>query len=122
MALSSLLDSEATFSQQADECGLSEPWITALKNNAVATFAKLSFAITSPGRVATDDQVTRFLNNMRPGVVATIADFSAFKRGLFESQTLMIHRFKSAAKGDKAVPKKLSAPERDARLSQLRNL
>ena len=83
MALSSLLDSEATFAQQAEECGLSEPWITALKDNGVATFAKLSFAITSPGTVATDDQVTRFLNNMRAGVVATIADFAAFKRFFF---------------------------------------
>ena len=121
MALSSLLDSEATFAQQAEECGLSEPWITALKDNGVATFAKLSFAITSPGTVATDDQVTRFLNNMRAGVVATIADFAAFKRVLFESQTLMIHRFKSAAKGDDAVPKKMSAPERDARLTRQRD-
>lgn len=48
------------FRQQAEECGLSEPWVTSLK-------AKLSFAITSPGTVATDDQVTRFLNNMRCG-------------------------------------------------------
>ena len=60
MALSSLLDSEATFAQQAEECGLSEPWVTSLKENGMATFAKLSFAITSPGTVATDDQVTRF--------------------------------------------------------------
>jgi len=59
-----------------------------LKNNGVATFAKLSFAITSPGTVTTDDQVTSFLNTMRPGVVATIADFAAFKRVLFEGQTL----------------------------------
>ena len=121
MALSSLLDSEATFAQQAEECGLSEPWVTSLKENGVATFAKLSFAITSPGTVATDDQVTRFLNNMRPGVVATIADFAAFKRVLFESQTLMIHRFKSAAEGDDTVPKKMSAPERDARLTRQRD-
>jgi len=121
MALSSLLDSEATFAQQAEERGLSEPWVTSLKENGVATFAKLSFAITSPGTVATDDQVTRFLNNMRPGVVATIADSAAFKRVLFESQTLMIHRFKSAAKGDDTVPKKMSAPERDARLTRQRD-
>ena len=118
MALSSLIDSEATFIQQAEECGISEPWVTALKNNAVATFAKLSFAITSPGTVATDEQVTRFLNTIRPSVVATIADFAAFKRVLFESQTLMIHRFKSAAKGDDAAPKRMSAPERDARLTR----
>eukprot|EP00435_Cladocopium_sp_Y103_P030411 s3870_g7.t1 len=126
MALSSLLDSEATFTQQAEECGLSQPWIAELKTNAVATFAKLSFAITSPGTVATDDQVNRFLTNLRPGVVATIADLAAFKRLLFESQTLMIHRFKSAAKGDDATPKRMSGPEREARLTrqkeQLRGL
>ena len=121
MALSSLLDSEASFAQQAEECELSEPWITLLKDNGVATFAKLSFAITSPGTVASDGQVTRFLNNMRPGVVATIADFAAFKRVLFESQTLMIHRFKSAAKGGDIVPKKMSAPEHDARLTRQRD-
>ena len=117
MALSSLLDSEATFCQQADECGLSEPWVTSLKNNGVATFAKLSFAITSPGTVASDDQVTRFMTNLRPGVVATIADLSAFKRILFESQTLMIYRLKSAAKGDDMPPKRMPAPEHDARLA-----
>ena len=121
MALSSLLDSEAIFAQQAEECGLSEPWITSLKDNGVAAFAKLSFAITSPGTVATDEQVTHFLNNLRPGIVPTIADFAAFKRVLFESQTLMIHRFKSAAEGDDAVPKRMSAPERDARLTRQRD-
>ena len=120
MALSALLDSEATFAQQAEECGLSEPWITALKDNGVATFAMLSFAITSPGTVASD-QVTCLLNNMRPGVVATIADFVVVKRVLFESQTLLIHRFKSAAEGDDTVPKKMSAPEHDARLTRQRD-
>ena len=60
MALSSILDSEATFVQQAQEVGLGEPWIDALRTNSLATFAKLSFAITSPdcsvGR--TDQQVS----------------------------------------------------------------
>ena len=119
MAASSMLDSEATFVQQAEECGLSEPWITALQASAVATFAKLSFAITSPGTVATDEQVTRFMNTVRPGVAATISDVAAFKRLLFERQTLMIHRFKSAAKGEDVAPRRMSPPERDARLARL---
>ena len=126
MALASILDSEATFTQQAQEVGLSEPWIDALKANSLATFAKLSFAITSPGTVATDEQINRFLNTMRGGVVATIAELSAFKRLLFESQTMMMHRFKSVAKGEEAVPKRLAPPEREARLArqkqQLRGL
>ena len=51
------------------EVGLSEPWVDALKTNSLATFAKLSFAITSPGTVASDEQTARFLNNMRGGVL-----------------------------------------------------
>ena len=98
MALSSILDSEATFVQQAQEVGLTEPGIDALKNNSLARFAKLRFAITSPGSVVSDEQVNRFLNTMRGGVTATIADLSAFKRLLCESQTLMMHRFKSIAR------------------------
>ena len=81
---------------------------------------KLSFAITSPGTVATDEQVTRFMNTVRPGVAATISDVAAFKRLLFESQTRMIHRFKSAAKGEDVAPRRMSPSERDARLARLR--
>ena len=42
MSMSTVLDSEATFEQQAaNEAGLSQPWIDALKNDHMATFAKL---------------------------------------------------------------------------------
>ena len=121
MATSSILDSEATFTQQAEDAGLTQPWIDALKNNNLATFAKLSFAVTSPGTVAADEQVNRFLNTMRGGVAATIAELAAFKRLLFESQTLLMHSFKSTARGDDATPKKLAAPEREARLEMQRD-
>ena len=99
MASASFLDSEATFSQQSEDAGLSGPWVDALKNSSLATFAKLSFAVTSPGVVATDDQINRFLGDLRPGVAPTIADLAAFKRILFESQTLMMHGFKATARG-----------------------
>lgn len=122
MATSSILDSEATFIQQSEEAGLTRPWIDALRDNGLATFAKLSFAITSPGTVATDEQVNRFLNTLRGGAAATIAELAAFKRLLFESQTLMMHSFKSTAKGDEATPKRMAPPERDARLERQREL
>ena len=120
MASASFLDSEATFSQQSEDAGLSGPWVDALKNSSLATFAKLSFAVTSPGVVATDDQINRFLGDLRPGVAPTIADLAAFKRILFESQTLMMHGFKATARGDDSLPKKMSAPERQARLERQR--
>ena len=120
MATASILDSEATFVRQAEDAGLDQPWIEALQQNGVATFGKLSFAITSPGTVATDEQITRFLNTLRGGAAATIAELSAFKRLVFESQTLMMHSFKSTAKGDESAPKKMAAPEREARIARQR--
>ena len=120
MASSSFLDSEATFTQQAEDGGLSRAWIDALKLNQMATFAKLSFAITTPGTVATDDQINRFLNTIRVGVAPTIAELAAFKRLLFESQTLMMHSFKSTARGEETGPKKMAQPEREARLERQR--
>ena len=115
MASSSFLDSEATFVQQAEDGGLSRDWVDALKAIQMATFAKLSFAITTPGTVATDDQINRFLNTIRVGVAPTIAELAAFKRLVFESQTLMMHSFKTTARGEEAGPKKMAQPERDAR-------
>ncbi len=49
MSMSTILDSEATFEQQAAKAGLSDPWIQALKRHHMATFSKLSFAISTPG-------------------------------------------------------------------------
>ena len=64
MASASFLDSEATFAQQAGDAGLSEAWVDALRTRALAIFAKMSFAVTSPGVVAKGDQITRFLGDL----------------------------------------------------------
>ena len=90
MSMSTILDSEATFEQQAAEAGLSDPWIDALKNHHMATFSKLSFAITTPGTTAQDADIRNFLGTIRPGL-------NPFKRILFEAQTLMIHNLKEAS-------------------------
>ena len=106
MASSSFLDSEATFTQQAAEAGLGDHWIDALKGSSLATFAKISFAITSPGVAATDDQINAFLGTLRRGVPPSIADLAAFKRVLFESQTLMMHSLKATARGEETAQRK----------------
>ena len=120
MSMSTILDSEATFEQQAAEAGLSDPWIDALKNHQMATFSKLSFAITTPGTTAQDADIRNFLGTIRPGLHPTIADLSAFKRILFEAQTLMIHNLKTVVKGDEGGIKRMAPPEREARLARQR--
>ena len=74
--------------------------------------AKLSFAITTPGTVASDADVTTFLQRIRAGVAPAISDLSSLKRILFEAQTLMVHHLKSAVKGDDISVKKM-APSRE---------
>ena len=76
-----------------------------MKGSSLSTFAKLSFAVTSPGVAATDDQINTFLGTLRRGVAPSIADMAAFKRVLFESQTLMMHSLKATAKGEETTPK-----------------
>ena len=122
MAMASVIDSEATFEQQAFEAGLSQPWMDAFKTSNMATVAKLSFAVTTPGTVASDADITGFLQRIRAGVVPSIADLASFKRILFEAQTLMVHHLKSTIKGDDLSVKKIAPPERDARLAQQRAL
>ena len=103
--MASVIDSEATFEQQASEAGLSQPWIDALKNNQMA-----------------DDSITTFLGRIRAGIVPSIADLSSFKRILFEAQTLLVHHLKSSIKGDEVSVKRMAPPEREARLTQQRTL
>ena len=122
MSMSTILDSEATFEQQAAEAGPSDPWIDALKNHHMATFSKLSFAITTPGTTAQDADIINFLGTIRPGLNPTIADLSAFKRILFEARTLMIHNLKTVVKGDEGGIKRMAPPEREARLARQRTL
>ncbi len=62
--------------------------------------AKLSFAVTTPGTVASDADMTGFLQRIRAGDLPSIADLASFERILFEAQTLMVHHLKSATKGD----------------------
>ena len=122
MAMASVIDSEATFEQQAIEAGLSQPWIDSLKNSGLATMAKLSFAVTTPGTVASDADVTAFLQRLRAGAAPSIADQASFKRILFEAQTLMVHHLKTSIRGDDVSVKKMAPPEREARLTQQRAL
>lgn len=116
MSTSSILDSGATFEQQASEAGY------ALKHHQMGTFSKLSFAITTPGTTAQDADIRNFLGSIRPGLNPTIADLSAFKRILFEEQTLSIHNLKTVVKRDEGSARRMAPPECEARLARQRTL
>ena len=121
MATSSILDSEATFIQQSEEAGLTRPWINALRDNVLATFAKL--ASQSPALEWWPLMSRRIgFEYVERRCCSDHSRASSVQKLVFESQTLMMHSFKSAAKGDEAAPKSRAPQERDARLERQREL
>ena len=93
-----LLESTATLDSQALRWGLSQPWIDGLKASdvAVATLAQLAYAVTMPGTPLTDAAVQTFANVVRRAVALTVAELTAFKRLVFEGQTMAISNLRLA--------------------------
>lgn len=115
MSSTRITESEATFEQQAKEAGLSQESFKTANTN---TLAKLCFAVTVPGTAPSDAQVTALLNALRPAIVPTLADSTAIKRLIFESQTFMVYTLKAAVPGSEEAPHKLAPAERRIRLEQ----
>ena len=82
MSMSTILDSEATFEQQASEAGLSDPWIDALNNHHMGTFSKLSFALSTPGTTPQDADIRTFSGNIRPILIPPLQIYQ-LSRGFF---------------------------------------
>ncbi len=96
MASSTILESTATFEMQATRAGLSVAYVAAIKNMGLGTLGKIAYALTTPGTSPTDAQIGTFLNGVRPGAVPTLADETAMKRLVFESQTLTIANLRNS--------------------------
>ena len=121
MANNTLLESTATFSQQAARAGLSEPWIQALNRAHMNKLSAIAYAITTPGVAPTTDQARDFLDQMRPGAGPTLSEITAIKRLVFEAQTLTIASLRTAVQSpDDNSAKRVAPAERAARLETQR--
>lgn len=120
MTSTRITESTATFEQQAKDAGLGQPWIDDFKNANMNTLAKLCYAVTVPGTTPTDAQIATLFGDIRPGVVPTLADTTAMKRLIFESQTLMVYALKASVQGSDETVYKLAPAERRMRLEDQR--
>lgn len=121
MASNTLLDSTATFEMQASRAGLSDAWIQAFKTNAMGTLGQIAYAITTPGTSPGTDQITQFMDAMRPGVGATLGEITAVKRLVFEAQTLTIASLRSTVQSpEDSSARRLAPAERTARIEAQR--
>ena len=117
MANNTILESTATFEMQAKRAGLNEQWIEAFGRNHMNKLSVLAHAITTRGTPPTTQQVTDFLDNIRPGIGATLSEVTGVKRLVFEAQTLAIASLRTAIQSpDDSSSRRVAPAERAARL------
>ena len=118
MANNTILESTATFEVQARRAGLNEQWIQAFGRNHMNKLSVLAHAITTtPGTPPTTQQATKFLEDIRPGIGATLSEVTGVKRLVFEAQTLAIASLRAAIQSpDDSSARRAAPAERAARL------
>ena len=117
MANNTILESTATFEMQAKRAGLNEQWIQAFATKHMNKLSVLAHAITTPGTPPTSQQVTEFLDDIRPGIGATLSEITGVKRFVFEAQTLAIASLRTAIQSpDDSSSRRVAPAERAARI------
>ena len=117
MANNTILESTATFEMQAKRAGLNEQWIQAFGTKHMNKLSVLAHAITTPGTPPTSQQVTEFLDDIRPGIGATLSEITGVKRLVFEAQTLAIASLRTAIQSpDDSSSRRVAPAERAARI------
>ncbi len=111
----------ATFEKQALNASLDQGWLDALKAAYIDTLGKLSYAITNPGTPVTDEALKTFTRSVRVGHEPSLAVNAALKRLIFESQTCAVAALKASVSAPESeTQKRLAAPDRVARIAQLK--
>lgn len=113
----SLLESTATFRQQAMRAGLTEPWIESFKNSGFDRMSTMAYAVTTPGSSPSSEQIQEFLFQIRPGTSATLSELTAVKRLIFEAQTYTVASLRSSVMTpDDSSNKRIAPAERTSRI------
>lgn len=93
--MSTLIESEAQFSQRLNDLLASDDLKRALRNANLKTYRSMAYSHGQPGQPIADDLFEAWVTaNLLQA--PSVADFSAAKRILFESQTLVLASFKES--------------------------
>ena len=118
----SLLDSKSEFDSRAQQVGLVEEVVQALRDKGIASLAQLGFAAGTPG--TTDETSLRaWASETLDNLSVPLGQEIALRRLLFTAHTLIIASLKEeVARASSAadVVRKLPPVEREARLTKLR--
>ena len=117
-AMAQSLDSEAVFRRRAVEAGLPEAALDHLVASGLSTYAKLAYAVTTPGTAPTEDGLRSLLDRAHPDRVA-VGTLSSLRRLMFEGQTMVVAQIRKTVEGGEAAKTTELAPaEREHRIHQ----
>ena len=114
--MTAILDSEAHFQRRCKEINLSQSTVGKLEALGVKTLGTTAHLIGIPGQELAEDSLKEWLELNLPGL--SLGDVAAFKRLLFESQTLQLSALRqSILDPDNTAKQKLPEAEKSQRLT-----
>ena len=118
--MSGLLDSVAHFESRAQEVGLSETGVRALKRRGLATLAKIALAITMPGQAPSEDAIATWMQQHMSG--CTLGDQASVRRVIWEGGALATADLREHLSNPEAASnRKVPEAERSRRLEALKS-
>lgn len=120
--MASQLDSEAHFTQRAEEYGIPNALLANLRNNGVTTMGQLAFAILRPGSEYDEATFDNWVRTINQGAAPTLAAMTGLRRLHFESEVILTSRLKAQVESpDPSGPRPIPFAERAARMNVVRN-
>ena len=117
--MASILKSQAAFEERAKDCGLNQEELDVLVRRGITSLSLLAFSVSTPGDVPGESELRAALDPTDPASVPLRA-LSAFRRLMFEAQTLSVAQLKSSIEGDSERKSELAPAERSTRLAEQR--
>ena len=117
--MSGLLDSVAHFEARAQEVGLSDAAVRALRRHGLATLGKVARAISMPGQAPSDESISSWMQQHMSG--CTLGDQSALRRLIWEGGALATADLRDQLSNPEAATnRKVPEAERTRRLEALK--
>ena len=120
VAMASLLDSEAQFTQRTIDLKFSEDLRRSFKRAGLQTFGTYAYAHGQPGQNISDESFEAWVtNHLMTG--ATLADVAGAKRLLFESQTMVLASLQDQVNATEASSiKRVPTAERETKMRAIK--
>ena len=116
--MAGLVDSEAHFEARANEYGVPQAFLQALRREGITTVGHLAFAVFRPGAEFNEGEFAQNVNNFQP---LTIGAAAAVRRLHYECEVIITSTIRSTVEtSDSSTPKAIPFAEKAVRMDQIK--